>query len=114
MESRCQRCGTTAAVGEAFCPKCGAVIGMADAAGPDDASANFAATMVGKKLPVTPPPRPAAPRPSAPSRTGGASPGVPAPEGRASGKTWLLFVVGFVALLLVGGLFILLLLFGLG
>jgi hypothetical protein len=103
-----------AAAGEAFCPKCGAVIGMADAAGPDDASANFAATMVGKKLPVTPPPRPASPRAPAPSRPAGPAPAAEAPQGRARRTVWLLLVVGFVALLLVGGLLVLLLLFGLG
>lgn len=88
--------------------RCGAVIGMADAAGPDDASANFAATLVGKKLPVTPPPRPAESRPRGPAQA------VRPPQGRARGNFWLLFVAGFIALLLVGGLLILLLLFGLG
>jgi len=107
METRCQRCGTPATSGQAFCVKCGAVIGMVDAGG-DDASLNLAATMVGSKLPAAPPPRPA-PRPPA-ARP--AAPPAPAASPSRGGRTLLLAVVGFMLVLLVGSLFILLFMFG--
>lgn len=76
----------------------------------------MAATMVGKKLPTTPPPRPA-PRPVAqtPQPTYPSAPApypaqpAPAQTPARSSNTVLLAVIGFVAVLIIGGLLILLL-----
>jgi hypothetical protein len=109
METRCQKCGTPAASDQAFCGKCGAVLGMVDAAG-GGASPELAATMVGKKLPTAPPaPRPeskppAAHRPSAP----------PTPTPKGGPDPLILVAVGFVVVLLVGTLVLLFFLLGRG
>ncbi|HLM55638.1 MAG TPA: zinc ribbon domain-containing protein [Pyrinomonadaceae bacterium] len=117
MENKCHKCGAPVAAGEPFCGRCGAVVGMRDAAPkPDQSSPDFAATVVGKqpttkRRPTSPgitkeralPPEAAAPprpRPEAPRAGGGSS-------ARYA-------VIGFVAVLLVGGLLLLLLWFNSG
>jgi hypothetical protein len=106
MEMRCQKCGTPVGGEQAFCPKCGAVVGMADAGASRD-EGELEATMVGRKLPPTPPPRPAtAPRAAyAPQAAHAGAAPAQAPRG---GNTVLLAVIGFVAVLLIGGLLLLL------
>ena len=118
METRCQKCGTPAQPDQAFCSKCGAVIGMSDAGqGRDDPSVNMAATIVGAKFPFPPPsprpasapPQPAQNRPETlppPSPVQSSSVVAPPP---ARSNTLLFVVIGFLAVLLVGGLLILLL-----
>ena len=116
MELQCQKCGASVSSEQAFCPRCGAVVGMADTPQESGGEWNMAATMVGKNLPTTPPPRPA-PRPT-PQTSQPSYPSAPAPypsqpapvEQAARGSnTVLLAVIGFVAVLIIGGLLILLL-----
>ena len=42
MEITCHKCGAPAAEGLAFCSKCGAVLGMSEAGGAEDASMTVA------------------------------------------------------------------------
>lgn len=117
MQTLCQKCGTPAASDQAFCSRCGAVLGMADDAG--GAAPDLAATMVGKKLPITPPPpRPPAPQhPAAPPRQVAAPPAAatPRPPSPARGNLVLILVaVGFVLVTLVGVLLLLFFLLGRG
>ncbi len=133
MEIKCQKCGATADDDQAFCSKCGAVLGMGDAGQPrEDSPPNLAATVVGK-FPFTPPPKPAAtpppPQPqSAQPPTGTPPPTRPqpqqpqppphqppphvlppsltAPPKSGGSNATLLVIVGFVAVLLVGALLI--------
>jgi len=102
METRCQKCGATVNADQAFCPRCGAVVGMSGAAPRRDQGWDMAATVVGQQLPPTARPRPSAERPAHAAHAGDA----PAPK---SGNAVLLAVIGFVAVLLIGGLLILLL-----
>ena len=113
MEQSCQKCGAGVNAGQAFCPKCGAVVGMGDAgrAGGDAADEwDMASTFFNKKTgtaPLTSKPR------STAERAASAAHGAPAPAkpyAAARGGNRLLFaVLGFVAVLLAGGLLILLL-----
>lgn len=106
METRCQRCGTPAAGDQAFCGRCGAVLGMADQSG--GGSPELAATMVGKKLPTGPPvPRPTT-RPPAPPPPAAAPPAKPG----GGGNALILVAIGFVVVLLVGTLVLLFFLLG--
>ncbi|PYT02259.1 MAG: hypothetical protein DMF65_07000 [Acidobacteria bacterium] len=125
MELKCQKCGASVTSDQAFCPKCGAVVGMSDAAQNRGGEWDMAATMVGKQMPTTPPPRPSTPpsrpasRPSTaaaaatPARSSADAPAhstpsrAPEPARRGS-NTVLLAIIGFVAVLLIGGLLILL------
>jgi hypothetical protein len=70
METKCQKCGAAASDEQAFCSKCGAVLGMGDAGQPrEDSPPNLAATVVGK-FPFTPPTKPASqPPPPKPAPT---------------------------------------------
>jgi len=47
METRCEGCGSPVGAEQAFCPRCGAVIGMADAGGQRDEGWDMQTTMVG-------------------------------------------------------------------
>ncbi|PYS78843.1 MAG: hypothetical protein DMF66_04860 [Acidobacteria bacterium] len=118
MEMRCQKCGSAVTADQAFCSKCGAVVGMSDAGQNQGDDWNLAATMVGKKLPPTPPSRPspsaAAPQPARASAPAAQPAYTPAPDyelppqpARGSNAT-LLAVIGFVVVLIIGGLLILL------
>ena len=113
MELQCQKCGASVPSGESFCPRCGAVVGMTDTSQQSGGEFNMAATMVGKKLPTTPPPRPASRPPAQTSQP--AYPSAPASyptqdapvQQPASGSnTMLLAVIGFVAVLIIGGLLV--------
>lgn len=112
MDKSCQKCGTTLAADQAFCSKCGAVVGMGDAGQNQGGDWNLAATMVGKKLPPTPRPassgaatQPARSSAAAPAPAAGVA-SQPAPSRGVSPK--LLAVIGFVVVLVIGGLLILL------
>jgi uncharacterized OB-fold protein len=103
MEKRCEKCGAGLGADQAFCPKCGAVVGMGDAAPrSDDEGWDLATTMVGQQ-PSAPRPRPSAERYSPAARDAAA----PAPK--KGGNPVLLAVIGFVAVLAIAGLVILLL-----
>ncbi|HEV2863254.1 MAG TPA: zinc ribbon domain-containing protein [Pyrinomonadaceae bacterium] len=111
MENKCHKCGAPVKTGEPFCGRCGAVVGMRDAAAkPDQSSPDFAATVVGKQ--------PAKRRPTSPAITKErtvpadlAAATRPRPEaGKGGGGSSARYaVIGFVAVLLVGGLLLLLL-----
>jgi len=103
METRCQKCGAAVGAEQAFCPRCGAVVGMSAAAPRRDEGWDMAATVVGQQLP----PAGARTRPSAerPSQVAG---GGDAPGAKGHNAV-LLAVIGFVAVLAIGGLLILLL-----
>jgi hypothetical protein len=103
MEMRCQKCGAGVGADQAFCPRCGAVVGMSGAAPRRDEGWDMAATMVGQQLPPAARPRPSVERPSQ------AALDAAAPPAQKGGNTVLLAVIGFVAVLLIGGLLILLL-----
>jgi uncharacterized membrane protein len=118
MEQSCQKCGAKVGSEQAFCPRCGAVLGMSDAGSSQGAEWDMASTMVGKKLPATPPPRPQAPQPqpqqqtrnaSAPSSAGSyaATPAVaPAKATTRAISGPLIAIIGFAAVLIIGGLLI--------
>lgn len=101
METRCQKCGAGLAADQAFCPKCGAVVGMSAAAPRRGEGWDMAATVVGQQIP----PAATRPRPSA-ERPSQAAQAAPEPKG---GNAVLLAVIGFVAVLIIAGLVILLL-----
>jgi hypothetical protein len=103
METRCQKCGAGLAADQAFCPKCGAVVGMSAAAPRRGEGWDMAATVVGQQMP----PAATRTRPSAerPSHAGQAAQIPAAPKG---GNVVLLAVIGFVAVLAIAGLLILL------
>jgi hypothetical protein len=115
MELQCQKCGASVPSGESFCPRCGAVVGMTDTSQQSGGEFNMAATMVGKKLPTTPPPRPAqrppaqTPQPAYPSASAPASypmQDAPVQQPARGSNTVLLAVIGFVAVLIIGGLLV--------
>ena len=129
MATTCKKCGATATGDQAFCPKCGAVIGMEAAPNPDPPP-NLAATVVGQRFNVpkpkpTPPPAPPAPtkpssasaegaggpapRPEPPRDAGAARHAVVAADGKSGSKLVLLVVAGFIAVMLIGGLLLVLL-----
>jgi hypothetical protein len=103
MEKRCQKCGSAVAAEQAFCPKCGAVMGMNLGTTQVGGGWDMASTMMGGRQPGTPPsPRSSAERRAHPTRPEAA------PPAKRGGNTILLAVLGFVAVLLIGGLLILL------
>ena len=103
METRCKKCDSPVGAEQAFCPKCGAVIGMSAAAPQGSGGWDMASTVVGQNRPTTPPRSTGERRGKAAGAN--AAPAPPAPRG--SNKV-LLAIIGFVAVLLVGGLLILL------
>ena len=104
MESRCQKCGAGLAADQAFCPKCGAVVGMSGAdAQSRDEGWDMASTMMAQQSPPSAPRRPTAERAAQAARPD-AEAAPPAPRGNSV----LLAVIGFVAVLLVGLLVLLL------
>ncbi len=118
MAMTCKKCGTPATEDQAFCSKCGAVIGMEGAPPKQDRSPNFAATMVGKAYTPPPPPKPETP-PAPTERAGSAArapeparhPVSPPPPVSGGSNTTLLVIIGFVVVLLIGGVLLLLLYF---
>ena len=101
MEKRCQKCDSPVGAEQAFCATCGAVIGMGDAAPRADGGWDLDSTVVGPHSST--PPRSTGERRARPSR-----PEAPPPAPR-KGNSVLLAVIGFVAVLLIGGLVVLLL-----
>jgi hypothetical protein len=121
MEVKCQKCGASVSADQAFCSKCGAVVGMGDSRQKSGDDWNMAATMVGKKMPTTPEAnRPTAVRPATPSEPARASapppqrvytqpqPPAPTPAPARSSNALLYVIIGFIAVLLIGGLLALL------
>jgi hypothetical protein len=115
MEQTCQKCGATVNAEQAFCSKCGAVVGMGDDAarrGGDEW--DMASTFVSKKsgtapLPQRPPATAERELPAALDAPIAAHTDAPAATpARGGNNTMLYAVVGFVVVLLVGGLLILL------
>jgi hypothetical protein len=118
MEQSCQKCGAAVNAEQAFCPKCGAVVGMDDAARVGRDEWDMASTFVSKKPGTAPLPR----RPTgeharpvtgeralhADAAPAPAQPAAPAATRPASGgnNTLLFALIGFVAVLIVGGLLI--------
>lgn len=78
------------------------MVGMGGAEPRHDEGWDMAATMTGRPSPAAGPPRPSAERPSPEAHADSA-------PGRKGGNAVMLAVIGFVAVLLVGGLLILLL-----
>jgi len=104
MEKRCHKCDSPVGADQAFCATCGAVIGMNLGTTQAGGGWDLASTVVGPHS-STPPQRTTAERRPRPSRPEAAPPR-PAPR---KGNSVLLAVIGFVAVLLIGGLVILLL-----
>lgn len=117
MEQSCQKCGAAVNTEQAFCPKCGAVVGMDDAARVGRDEWDMASTFVSKKPASAPQPR----RPTgeharpvtgeralhADAAPAPAHTAAPAPVPASGGNNTLLFaLIGFVAVLIVGGLLI--------
>ncbi|MFL6331923.1 MAG: zinc-ribbon domain-containing protein [Pyrinomonadaceae bacterium] len=102
MEKRCHKCGSPVGAEQAFCPTCGAVIGMDLGTTQAGGGWDLASTVVGK--PPSTPQRSTAERGGRPSRPEAAAPAPP-----RKSNSLLLAVIGFVAVLLIGGLVVLLL-----
>ena len=117
MEQTCQKCGAAVNSEQAFCSRCGAVVGMGDSGQRAGEEWDLASTFVSKKpgtapLPQRPPATADRELPSAINAPGSARPDVPVPvpaSAPARGNNTMLYaVVGFFVVLLVGGLLILL------
>jgi hypothetical protein len=124
MEMRCHKCGSSVNADQAFCSKCGAVVGMSDTTQKSgDDEWNMAATMVGKKMPIPESSKstvvrqampPDNPRPAPPPQQA-YTPSPPQPQQQSqpqpassSSNAMLLAVIGLVAVLLIGALLALL------
>ena len=115
MEQTCQKCGAEVNAGQAFCSKCGAVVGMGDAGRDGRDEWDLASTFVSKKpgtgaLPQRPPATAERTLPTAVDDSGPARPDTPANTTTPArgGNTLLFAIIGFVAVLLAGGLLLLL------
>jgi hypothetical protein len=119
MQQSCQKCGAEVTPEQAFCSKCGAVVGMGDAgarAGGDEW--DMASTFVSKKPGDAPLHRPGATgerarpvtaeRAAQPAAPESAPTPAPAPTPARGSNTKLFALIGFVAVLIVGVLLILL------
>jgi hypothetical protein len=104
METRCQKCGLTVGEGLAFCPNCGAVMGMKPATTQVGGGWDMASTVVGQQLPPAP-----IRAPDERSAHPGRAEASPAQKPAGGGNTVILAIIGFVAVLLIGCLLILLL-----
>ena len=105
MEQRCQKCGASVGAEQACCPACGAVIGMNMGTTQVGGGWDLASTVVGQHAP-TPSRSTGERRGSRPSRPETPPPAAPEPAPR-KGNSMLLAIIGFVAVLLIGGLVIL-------
>src|SRR5215212_8018441 len=115
MEKRCHKCDSPVGAEQAFCATCGAVIGMNLGATQAGSGWDLASTIVGPHS-STPPQRSTAERRAQPTPPESARPETarpetapPQPAPQKGGNTLLLAVIGFVAVLLIGGLVVLLL-----
>ncbi len=116
MEQSCQKCGAAVNAEQAFCPKCGAVVGMDDAARGGRDEWDMASTFVSKKpgsapLPRRPTGEHARPVTGERALHADAAPApahtpAPVPASGGSNNTLLFALIGFVAVLIVGGLLI--------
>src|SRR5215216_1669348 len=106
MEKRCQKCDSPVGAEQAFCATCGAVIGMNLGTTQAGGGWDLASTVVGPQS-STPPQRSTGERRASPTRPEAPQP-QPAPAPRKSNSV-LLAIIGFVAVLLIGGLVVLLL-----
>jgi len=108
MEKRCQKCSSPVGADQAFCPTCGAVMGMNLGTTQHGGGWDLASTVVGQH--ASTPPRSTGERRARPSRPEAPKPQkAPKPTPRKS-NSFLLAVIGFLAVLLIGGLLIILLL----
>jgi hypothetical protein len=107
MEKRCQKCDSPVGAEQAFCATCGAVIGMNLGSTQVGGGWDMASTLVGPHS-STPPQRSTAERRAHSTRPEGAKP-QPAPAPPKGSNTVILAVIGFAAVLLIGGLVVLLL-----
>jgi len=103
MEKRCEKCDSPVGAEQAFCATCGAVIGMNLGQTQAGGGWDLASTIVGPHSST--PPRASAERRAHQTRPEAAPP-KPSPR---KGSPFLLAVMGFVAVLLIGGLVVLLL-----
>ena len=108
MEKRCQKCDSPVGAEQAFCATCGAVIGMNLGTTQAGSGWDLASTMVGPHS-STPPQRSTGERRAHPTRPEGPKPPPAPPAPPKGGNSLLLAVIGFVAVLLIGGLVVLLL-----
>jgi hypothetical protein len=109
MEKRCHKCDSPVGAEQAFCPTCGAVIGMSEAAPRADGGWDLASTVVGQQQSGTPQ-RSTAERRTHPTRPEAAPPqSAPPQSAPRKSSSMLLALIGFVAVLLIGGLVLLLL-----
>lgn len=108
MEKRCHKCDSPVGADQAFCATCGAVIGMNLGATQAGGGWDLASTVVGPHA-STPPQRSTAERRARPSRPETAPQPPTPPPAPPKSNSVLLAVIGFVAVLLVGGLVVLLL-----
>ena len=115
MQQSCQKCGAEVTPEQAFCSKCGAVVGMGDAAARKGGEEwDMASTFVVKRPGNAPTHRPGvtgergrsvtADR-AAPADSSSAAPPTASKPARG-GNTMLFAIIGFVAVLIVGGLLI--------
>jgi hypothetical protein len=112
MQQTCQKCGAEVNSEQAFCSKCGAVVGMGEAPRKGGDEWDMASTFVSKKsgtapLPGRPPATAERVMPAALDAPGPADADAATPA-RGGNNTMVYAVVGFVVVLLVGGLLILL------
>ena len=113
MEQTCQKCGAAVNAEQAFCSKCGAVVGMGEAPRRGGDEWDMASTFVSKKsgtapLPLRPPATAERELPTALDAPGPAHTDADANGAARGNNTKVYAVVGFVVVLLVGGLLILL------
>jgi hypothetical protein len=106
METRCRKCDAPVNDEQAFCSKCGAVVGMADAVPKRGDERDMVATVVGKKEAAAPPPKPSVPKPRAPQTDATHTQAAPRAQAARGGNTMMLAVIGFLVVLLIGGLLI--------
>ena len=108
MEKRCEKCDSPVGAEQAFCATCGAVIGMNLGTTQAGAGWDLASTVVGPHA-GKPPQRSTAERRAHTTRPESAPPQPAQPAPQKGGSSLLLAVIGFVAVLLIGGLVVLLL-----
>jgi hypothetical protein len=103
MTTTCKKCGTPASQDQAFCAKCGAVIGMEGPNRPAQAPPNMARTIAIKDFKLPQLPKKAKP----PTRDAGHKAGT----ANENSNSLLFVLLGFLAVLVIGGLILLLVYF---
>jgi hypothetical protein len=115
MNTTCKKCGAPASGEQAFCAKCGAVLGMEGAPKKPDPP-NLARTIVGQNFKLPPlPKKPTAQVAGAQTKGPAGAPRLKPQATKESSErehsSVLLVLVGFLAVLLVGGILLILLYF---